>query len=44
MVSLDFTTAYDKAIDLNLTAGFQKVPEGSIGFVEELPGDTQGPP
>jgi predicted RNase H-like HicB family nuclease len=25
------------------TAGFQKVPEGYIGFVEELPGaNTQG--
>ena len=28
---------------LNLTAVFQKVPEGYIGFVEELPGaNTQG--
>ena len=28
---------------LNLTAIFQKVPEGYIGFVEELPGaNTQG--
>jgi predicted RNase H-like HicB family nuclease len=27
----------------NLTAVFQKVPEGYIGFVEELPGaNTQG--
>jgi len=25
-------------MDLNLTAIFQKVPEGYIGFVEELPG------
>jgi predicted RNase H-like HicB family nuclease len=25
-------------MDLNLTAVFQKVPEGYIGFVEELPG------
>ena len=30
--------AYDEAMDLNLTAIFQKVPEGYIGFVEELPG------
>jgi len=30
-------------IDLNLTAVFQKVPEGYIGFVEDLPGaNTQG--
>lgn len=30
-------------MDLNLTAIFQKVPEGYIGFVEELPGaNTQG--
>ena len=35
--------AYDKPMDLNLTAIFQKVPEGYIGFVEELPGaNTQG--
>ena len=38
-----FAEAYDKAMDLNLTAVFQKVPEGYIGFVEELPGaNTQG--
>lgn len=30
-------------MDLNLTAVFRKVPEGYIGFVEELPGaNTQG--
>ena len=30
-------------MDLNLTAIFKKVPEGYIGFVEELPGaNTQG--
>lgn len=30
-------------MDLKLTAVFQKVPEGYIGFVEELPGaNTQG--
>lgn len=30
-------------MDLNLTAIFQKVSEGYIGFVEELPGaNTQG--
>ena len=29
---------------IKLTAVFQKVPEGYIGFVEELPGaNTQGP-
>jgi predicted RNase H-like HicB family nuclease len=32
-----------KGMALNLTAIFQKVPEGYIGFVEELPGaNTQG--
>ena len=31
------------AMNLELTAVFQKVPEGYIGFVEELPGaNTQG--
>ena len=30
-------------MQLNLTAVFQKVPEGYLGFVEELPGaNTQG--
>ena len=30
-------------MDVNLTAVFQKVPQGYIGFVEELPGaNTQG--
>ena len=30
-------------MDMKLTAVFQKVPEGYIGFVEELPGaNTQG--
>jgi len=30
-------------MDLTLTAVFQKVPEGYIGFVDELPGaNTQG--
>jgi len=30
-------------MDLELTAVYQKVPEGYIGFVEELPGaNTQG--
>ena len=30
-------------MELKLTAVFQKVPEGYIGFVEELPGaNTQG--
>ncbi len=29
---------------MNLTAVFQKVPEGYIAFIEELPGaNTQGP-
>lgn len=30
-------------MNINLTAVFQQVPEGYIGFVEELPGaNTQG--
>lgn len=30
-------------MDLNFTAVFRKVPEGYIGFVEEVPGaNTQG--
>jgi predicted RNase H-like HicB family nuclease len=33
----------DNHIDFGLTAVYQKVPEGYIGFVEELPGvNTQG--
>ena len=32
-------------MQIKLTAVFQKVPEGYIGFVEELPGaNTQGAP
>ena len=35
--------AYDYGMALQLTAVFRKVPEGYIGFVEELPGaNTQG--
>lgn len=38
-----FVKAYDKRIDLNLTAVFQEVPDAYIGFVEERPGaNTQG--
>jgi predicted RNase H-like HicB family nuclease len=34
---------YHTAMSLQLTAVFRKVPEGYIGFVEELPGaNTQG--
>ena len=34
---------YHSPMALQLTAVFQKVPEGYIGFVEELPGaNTQG--
>jgi len=39
----DLLAVSDEAMDLNLTAVFQKVPEGYIGFLEELPGaNTQG--
>lgn len=35
--------AYHSAMELQLTAVFRQVPEGYIGFVEELPGsNTQG--
>lgn len=35
--------AYDRLMDVQFTAVFQKVPEGYIAFVEELPGaNTQG--
>ena len=34
---------YNLSMKLQLTAVFEKVPEGYIGFVEELPGaNTQG--
>ena len=34
---------YDRRMSLQFTAVFRKVPEGYIGFVEELPGaNTQG--
>ncbi len=43
MLGLGFCEAYDSAMALNLTAVFRRVPEGYIGFVEELPGaNTQG--
>ena len=35
--------AYDRLMDVQFTAVFQKVPEGYIAFVEELPGaNTHG--
>ncbi len=35
--------AYPGGMDLQFTAVFRQVPEGYIGFVEELPGaNTQG--
>jgi predicted RNase H-like HicB family nuclease len=37
------TTIGEAFMKITLTAVFQKVPEGYIGFVEELPGaNTQG--
>ena len=36
-------SAYDISMNVEFTAVFRKVPEGYIGFVEELPGaNTQG--
>ena len=36
-------SAYDIVMQLQFTAVFRQVPEGYIGFVEELPGaNTQG--
>ena len=38
-----FAEAYHSVMDLQFTAVFRQVPEGYIGFVEELPGaNTQG--
>ena len=38
-----FVEAYHSVMDLQFTAVFRQVPEGYIGFVEELPGaNTQG--
>ena len=35
--------AYDTSMDFQFTTLFRRVPEGYIGFVEELPGaNTQG--
>ena len=35
--------SYDGGMALHLTAVFRKVPEGYVGFVEELPGaNSQG--
>ena len=43
MLGLATVGAYHSAMDLQFTAVFRKVPEGYIGFVEELPGaNTQG--
>jgi predicted RNase H-like HicB family nuclease len=38
-----FIGAYHSFMDIQFTAVFRQVPEGYIGFVEELPGaNTQG--
>ena len=38
-----FIRSYDSGMALQLTAVFQKVPEGYVAFVEEVPGaNTQG--
>ena len=39
----EWKAPHDASMTLQLTAVFHKVPEGYIGFVEELPGaNTQG--
>ena len=43
MLGLAFAEAYHSVMDLQFTAVFRKVPDGYIGYVEELPGaNTQG--
>lgn len=43
MLGLVVKGAYHVGMDLQFTAVFRKVPEGYIGFVEEVPGaNTQG--
>ena len=43
MKSMENREKIKDALNLQFTAVFQKVPEGYIGFVEELPGaNTQG--
>lgn len=43
MLGLVADGEYHTKMDLQFTAVFRKVPEGYIGFVEELPGaNTQG--
>ena len=43
LLGLVFVEAYHSVMDLQFTAVFRQVPEGYIGFVEELPGaNTQG--
>ncbi len=38
-----YLRGYDKDVTVQFTAVFRRVPEGYIGFVEELPGaNTQG--
>ncbi len=42
-LGLEPITPYHTRMDLQFTAVFRRVPEGYIGFVEELPGaNTQG--
>jgi predicted RNase H-like HicB family nuclease len=43
LISASYTEPVEVAMTIRLTAVFQNVPEGYIGFVEELPGaNTQG--
>ena len=43
LLASSFVGAYHDVMDLQFTAVFRQVPEGYIGFVEELPGaNTQG--
>lgn len=42
-MGLKYAEAYHRVMDLQFTAVFRQVPEGYVGFVEELPGaNTQG--
>jgi hypothetical protein len=41
LLGLIIAEAYHNGMELQFTAVFRQVPEGYIGFVEELPGDDR---